>query len=937
MDDTFVQTLADLLAKTLAPDKETIKAAEAQLKTTSQQPGYGICLLKLIASPNADLGVRQSAAVNFKNYVKYRWPLTEADPYAGTLPLAQGEKDQVKQLLTSLMLSTPPLVRSQLSEALSIISTHDFPQHWPTLLPELVSRLKAADLAEINGVLATANSIFKRYRNKLGSSELINELDYSQKEFISPSLETLKKISAQLPGLQQSGQIPLLQEALSCVRFICRIFYSLNSLGLTELVEGQLDEWMSEFASYLQYSNPALTEGNAEKENVLDGVKAAICQNINLFMETSEEEFTKYLKTFVGEVWKLLVSVSVAARPGQDNLAMQGIRFLTTVSRSVHAELYREPGALQQICESIVLPALRPRADEEELFEENPLEYMRRDVEGSDSDTRRRAAADLVKNLVERFPGEVTELCTGYVVSMLAEYAANPANNWQAKDCAMYLVLALTVRGKTGAAGATTTNPLVNIGDFYEQQVKPELADRAVNTRPVIKADALKFLTIFRSQIPPVALLSVFPDVIALLRSEYVVVHSYAASAVERMLALKEHGTHKLAFADVAPFLQPLLEALFAAFSLPDSAENEYVMKALMRVIMFAGPAIAPAAPGCLAALSALLLEVCRNPRVPGFNHYLFESVAALIKNGAAASPALLTDFEQQLFPAFEHVLQQDVQEFHPYVFQIFAQLIELHGVPLPPVYLSIFPPLLSPTFWERAGNVPALVRLLQAYLTKAGASVVESGHMEGVLGVFQKLVASKAHDHEGFFILSALVEFLPTSAFQKYLPDIWKLLFLRLQSMRTPKFVRSLVVFVALLVVKHGVKVAEDTMNAVQPGIFIMLLQQVWLPALGGLDGSEEEKLVLVASTKWLSDSPALRAEQGGQLWRALRDALLLKAEGVKAQAPQEVEVEPEFEEGYSAAYARLANASRPERPVLAEIVDPKQYLQDTLSRLNF
>lgn len=56
----------------------------------------------------------------------------------------------------------------------------------------------------------------------------------------------------------------------------------------------------------------------------------------------------------------------------------------------------------------------------------------------------------------------------------------------------------------------------------------------------------------------------------------------------------------------------------------------------------------------------------------------------------------------------------QDVQEFHPYVFQVFAQLIELRSKPLPPVYLQIFPPLLSPVFWERSGNVPALVRLMQ-------------------------------------------------------------------------------------------------------------------------------------------------------------------------------------------------------------------------------
>ena len=50
-----------------------------------------------------------------------------------------------------------------------------------------------------------------------------------------------------------------------------------------------------------------------------------------------------------------------------------------------------------------------------QVFEMNPLEYIRRDAEGSDSDTRRRAAADLVKSLTVKFPAQVTQLCTGYV------------------------------------------------------------------------------------------------------------------------------------------------------------------------------------------------------------------------------------------------------------------------------------------------------------------------------------------------------------------------------------------------------------------------------------------------------------------------------------------------------------------------------------------
>jgi hypothetical protein len=107
-----------------------------------------------------------------------------------------------------------------------------------------------------------------------------------------------------------------------------------------------------------------------------------------------------------------------------------------------------------------------------------------------------------------------------------------------------------------------------------------------------------------RSLLPKDACVSAFPCLVALLGSELCVVHSYAAVAVERLLSLREGagggGAPRFTPQDLGPFLQPLLERLFAGFALPDSSENEYLMKAVMRVIGFVGPAIAPVSAHCL-------------------------------------------------------------------------------------------------------------------------------------------------------------------------------------------------------------------------------------------------------------------------------------------------------------------------------------------------
>ena len=58
-----------------------------------------------------------------------------------------------------------------------------------------------------------------------------------------------------------------------------------------------------------------------------------------------------------------------------------------------------------------------------------------------------------------------------------------------------------------------------------------------------------------------------------------------------------------------------------------------------------------------------------------------------------------------------------------PYVLQVLAQLLEAR-TGLSPSYVTLFPPLLMPAMWERPGNIPALVRLLCAYMAKGKAQV---------------------------------------------------------------------------------------------------------------------------------------------------------------------------------------------------------------------
>jgi hypothetical protein len=51
--------------------------------------------------------------------------------------------------------------------------------------------------------------------------------------------------------------------------------------------------------------------------------------------------------------------------------------------------------------------------------------------------------------------------------------------------------------------------------------------------------------------------------------------------------------------------------------------------------------------------------------------------------------------------------------------------MLELYVNRIPDVYKELFPFLLMPVLWERPGYIPALTRLLQAYIERGSANIV--------------------------------------------------------------------------------------------------------------------------------------------------------------------------------------------------------------------
>ena len=103
--------------------------------------------------------------------------------------------------------------------------------------------------------------------------------------------------------------------------------------------------------------------------------------------------------------------------------------------------------------------------------------------------------------------------------------------------------------------------------------------------------------------------------------------------------------------------------------------------------------------------------------------------------------------------------------EFVPYVFQIFAQLLELHQGAIPNDYRALLPFLLQSSSWQQKGTIPGLVRLLKAFLKRNGSEIAATGDYTKVLGIIQSvLIPYKTKDGWGFELLQSVLQYIPSS-----------------------------------------------------------------------------------------------------------------------------------------------------------------------------
>ena len=448
-----------------------------------------------------------------------------------------------------------------------------------------------------------------------------------------------------------------------------KLIYDLCCQDLPPIFEENISQVAFLLQKYLTLDQPSLHTDTDEESGPLEYLKASVFEVLTLYVQKYEDAIQNHIGEFIQRSWELLTTIGLEAK--YDFLVSKALHFLTSATRiREHANIFKETSHLSQVIEKVILPNLTLRETDVELFEDEPIEFIRRSLEGSDSDTRRNAATDFLQGLLSQHEENVTNTANNYVTHFLSEYTAMPAQNWKSKDTAIHLFCSIAAKGSvTSREGVKSVSARLNVVEFFQNNVANDLvSDEGLH--PILQVDAIKYLYVFRSQFDQSQWASVFPLLVRRLASMNYVVYTYTAIAVERALALTNDSQQPVIDRGfVNSYAKDLLGQLFKLINKDIGAdgtanpnkiqENEFLMRCVMRILMVIREGVATLANILFKHLIEITKIVSANPSNPRFCYYLFEALGAVIKFSGQTK---VMEAEPVLWPPFFAILEADIQ-----------------------------------------------------------------------------------------------------------------------------------------------------------------------------------------------------------------------------------------------------------------------------------
>ncbi|XP_020033722.1 importin-8 isoform X1 [Castor canadensis] len=358
-------------------------AAENELNQSYKIINFAPSLLWIIVSDHVEFPVRQAAAIYLKNMVTQYWPDREPPPGEAMFPfnIHENDRQQIRDNIVEGIIRSPDLVRVQLTVCLRVIIKHDFPGHWPAVVDKIDYYLQSQNSGSWLGSLLCLYQLVRTYEYKKAEE---------REPLIAAMQIFLPRIQQQIMQLipDSSHYSVLLQKQ------ILKIFYALVQYALPlQLVNNQtMTAWMEVFRSIIDRAvppetlqideddRPELVWWKCKKWALL--IVARLFERYGSPGNVTKEyfEFSEFfLKTYAVGIQQVLLKILDQYRQKEyvaPHVLQQAFNYLN--QGVVHSVTWKQMKPhIQNISEDVIFSFMCYKDEDEELWQEDPYEYIR--------------------------------------------------------------------------------------------------------------------------------------------------------------------------------------------------------------------------------------------------------------------------------------------------------------------------------------------------------------------------------------------------------------------------------------------------------------------------------------------------------------------------------------------------------------------------------
>uniref|UniRef100_U5EWH1 Putative nuclear transport receptor ranbp7/ranbp8 importin beta superfamily n=1 Tax=Corethrella appendiculata TaxID=1370023 RepID=U5EWH1_9DIPT len=390
--------ICELLRATIDPNQR--QQAEAELNNVHKIIGFLPSLLQVVMQNDIEMPVRQAGAIYFKNHITQNWQDrdTEQQQQPQVYSIHEQDRAMIRDQIVEAIVLAPDLIRVQLCVCINNIIKNDFPHKWTQVVDKISIYMQNPNINGWSGALLCMYQLVKNYEYKKSAER-------------APLTEAMNLLLPMMYNLMMNVINDPSEQSVLLQKQILKIYYALTqyALPLEVITKEIFAQWMEICRQILDRPAPDSSNIDDEERPSLPWWKAKKwASHIILRMferygspgNVVAKEYDEFAEWFLPTFTNGILAVLLKTLDQYRNKIYVSPRVITDILNYLkhsisHAFSWKliKPHFIA-IIQEVIFPLMVYSDTDEELWDTDPIEYIRQKFDVFDDYTTPVPAAE---------------------------------------------------------------------------------------------------------------------------------------------------------------------------------------------------------------------------------------------------------------------------------------------------------------------------------------------------------------------------------------------------------------------------------------------------------------------------------------------------------------------------------------------------------------